>query len=342
MQSSSIVEHLTSAVETEDPRGLYSRHDCENGKRCKKHYCWKFVAVATGKLFDVDSFFTNDFYRGCLIRKAEYGRSEIHIAARHGQNEMIGKLIERGVPVDLQDDFGMTALMLSLYDRQFHTAEFLLDAGANLNSQDYQGATALHIVAEHNLVEAAQLLFDYGKRERFLSVNAFDSHFQTPFDRAFLVNNHRMAQMLVENGAVAGVHSRAKLLEPFLHDDALAFVWDQSPLRRLISKIGRLAETEQERRQKEFLIEVLLSLLTTRSVFRETLVDEASLLIGEARMVDPESFLASRLKTWFFGLLDEFRAKDAKDRELLDNCEAEEVPNWNLDNLREATVLSAL
>jgi ankyrin repeat protein len=97
--------------------------------------------------------------------------------------------------VHLRDTRGETALFLAIE----HGPEFvslLLDAGADVNSQNQAGETPLHQAAEDYDGEVAQLLIDYGA-----DVDASDHYGLTPLHAAAVHGAYEVVEVLVRNGA---------------------------------------------------------------------------------------------------------------------------------------------
>ncbi|CAB4135840.1 ANK domain containing protein [uncultured Caudovirales phage] len=79
----------------------------------------------------------------------------------------IKKAIKEGADVNIQDDYGWTALMQASKRGYFEIAELLLEAGADRNIKDKWGITAL-MIAIHRQKKIAKLLLDasdYAKKD---------------------------------------------------------------------------------------------------------------------------------------------------------------------------------
>lgn len=90
-------------------------------------------------------------------------RTALHIAvSTSGWGEPIAvELIERKANLDLQDSDGQTALHIVSKCGNFDLAELLLFKGANADIQDNQGKTALHLASEGNVEEIVGLLIQF-------------------------------------------------------------------------------------------------------------------------------------------------------------------------------------
>jgi ankyrin repeat protein len=88
--------------------------------------------------------------------------SELRIAARDGQGEVIYDLLTQGVPVDATDGIGWTALMLAAKHCRKLAAQLLLDAGANVNQRNESGNTPLVYAVKSGCTEIVELLLERG------------------------------------------------------------------------------------------------------------------------------------------------------------------------------------
>ena len=68
------------------------------------------------------------------------------------------RLLGEGVPIDIVDGYGSTALGTGASKNQTDVIRELLQRGAEVNKQDRIGSTALHWSARNNSTDAIQLL----------------------------------------------------------------------------------------------------------------------------------------------------------------------------------------
>ena len=93
-----------------------------------------------------------------------------------------------------------TGLMLAVMNKHNSIVKLLLEQPTvDLNLTDHQGYTALHYAANHNNVEAVQLLL---ADSRFHSVNLKDSHGKTPVMNAIFYKKNGALRELVANPSV--------------------------------------------------------------------------------------------------------------------------------------------
>ncbi len=73
----------------------------------------------------------------------EFGRSDLHYAARDGDLERIQQLIQVGSDINLHDQGGWTPLHFAAQACSAEIAESLLNSGAKVDPQDSYGNTPL-------------------------------------------------------------------------------------------------------------------------------------------------------------------------------------------------------
>jgi ankyrin repeat protein len=69
---------------------------------------------------------------------------DIFSFARHGRIEEIEKLLHKGVPVDVRDQYGNTLLITACQNGNKRVAKAVLRRGADINSRNFKGNTPLH------------------------------------------------------------------------------------------------------------------------------------------------------------------------------------------------------
>ena len=84
-------------------------------------------------------------------------------AARHGFENLVLELLERGFDIDApHDPYGHSPLEEAAASGHLDIVRILLDKGANVNPRHKMGGPALHYAAYNGLVEVARLLLDRG------------------------------------------------------------------------------------------------------------------------------------------------------------------------------------
>ena len=89
----------------------------------------------------------------------------LHYAAQYRSRNTLPIVLARGqIPIDSQDDAGVTALMRAAKNSDTDTVEVLLEHGASLDVRDEEGRIALHYAAERANVRNIELLGAEGNR----------------------------------------------------------------------------------------------------------------------------------------------------------------------------------
>ncbi len=105
----------------------------------------------------------------CLPEDADLGFQHLDInkrlldAAMHGNHEVIEALLNKGADINTISEMGYTPLMWSVMkDYYIDASRLLVEAGTNLNIQNYKGDTALLIALKESSENTAELLIDKG------------------------------------------------------------------------------------------------------------------------------------------------------------------------------------
>ena len=121
----------------------------------------------------------------------------IHLAAARGNIEAVKQHLAAGADVNaIDDDWGMTPLILAADDAHIKVAELLIANGADLNSKSRSvSMTSLHAAACDNQKEITALLIVKGA-----DINAKDSNGKTPLNYAEEEKNTDLATLLRKHG----------------------------------------------------------------------------------------------------------------------------------------------
>jgi ankyrin repeat protein len=121
----------------------------------------------------------------------EFGRSDLHYAARDADCELARKLIGKGADVNLADKNGWTALHFAAQAQSAEVAALLLDAGAQVDPKDFHGNTPLFkaVFNSKGSGDTIKLL-----RARGANPLVENKHGQTPVGLARLIANYNLKQ----------------------------------------------------------------------------------------------------------------------------------------------------
>lgn len=130
-------------------------------------------------------------------------------AARHGEADRVGMLLEQGADVRAHNAKGETALHAIFSRRNWRLdlglIMLLLQEGADLNVKDDRGWTPLHAAAERGRREAVEFLLDKGA-----DMKATDRAGQTPLHLAAKMANDKVIKLLVARGADPGFKDKSR------------------------------------------------------------------------------------------------------------------------------------
>ena len=113
-------------------------------------------------------------------------------ASYAGDEEVVRDILAGGIDKNIRDDFGDTALHLSIYQKNITIVRLLLDNGFDPNAiATVNGNTPLHNAVSSNNVAAARLLIQYGANKNIKALNG-----QTPLDKARKEEKMDMVRLL--------------------------------------------------------------------------------------------------------------------------------------------------
>lgn len=93
----------------------------------------------------------------------KYDRYFWFLVAKKGYIEIINDYLEKGIDVNLQDDWGNTSLMVATSWSNIETVKFLLKAGADLSIKNCYSKTAFDIAIDFTV-------FDISKSHQYLEI----------------------------------------------------------------------------------------------------------------------------------------------------------------------------
>ena len=113
-------------------------------------------------------------------------------AAFNGDVSEVKEMLDVGVPVDSEDEFGRTALQYAAYRNETDVTELLLSRGADVNKRsDRYHSTALHHAVFSINTDVIKVLLKHGA-----STNIKDGRGRTPIDYARGQNNEAAVRLL--------------------------------------------------------------------------------------------------------------------------------------------------
>ena len=108
-----------------------------------------------------------------------------------GRSEVVGRLIQRGADINLQDRNGKSPLMVAVLMNHRESVNLLLAAGADVDRQDRAGATALFYAADAGLFELAELLVKGGANSQLANLSGL-----TPVEAAAAKSFPKIVRLL--------------------------------------------------------------------------------------------------------------------------------------------------
>ena len=114
--------------------------------------------------------------------------------------DKLKEIIKAGADVNTKDECGCTALSYIAARGNADIAEFLLNAGANVNSADIFGRTPLHEAVLHGRTETAYVLIEHGA-----DVNARENNGCSVLEFSVWHGNTDCIKILLSKGADADI-----------------------------------------------------------------------------------------------------------------------------------------
>ncbi len=141
---------------------------------------------------------SQEFERQSGVTPFEWGKGTraIHFAARKGDVSKIDAEIQKGVSVDLKNDYDETPLFFAAEQKQLAVCKRLISLGANVNQQMNSKWTALHIASDYGFLEIVKLL-----AESEVDVNLRNMDGKTALTLAKEKNNSLVVDYLQSHGA---------------------------------------------------------------------------------------------------------------------------------------------
>ena len=195
----------------------------------------------------------------CLLAIDRKGRTLLHVASESGRTDIMHYLISSGVVnLNAQDEDGSTALHLAVDSKHTGTVDLLLKCGAismiknrdndpplhialrspaliditstfakypiSLTVRGHHNYTLLHVIAEHDNLEALEVLHSAAisrhqdSEQNFSLLHAVDDHGMTPIHLAARKGSHRVLDFMISESIQHGALTPKEVLE-FLNED---------------------------------------------------------------------------------------------------------------------------
>ena len=121
----------------------------------------------------------------------------LHELLSNGDLKEIEKFLYK-YGINSVDRDGRTLLMTAVTERKNEIVKLIIEAGGDVNAQDYQGLSALHFAAFCDNDTAARMLLDAGA-----DINGKDEQGNTPMWRLVMKNgkNSKCYNVFLEKGA---------------------------------------------------------------------------------------------------------------------------------------------
>ena len=104
------------------------------------HNYWNDVAADSKYQQDEEEEVTMGIMEGVSEQDVE----DIFSYARHGRCTDLERLLDRGIPLNVRDEYGNTLLTIACQNGNKKVAKLVLRRGADINSRNHKGNTPLH------------------------------------------------------------------------------------------------------------------------------------------------------------------------------------------------------
>jgi ankyrin repeat protein len=161
------------------------------------YYRTPAVAALAGRHFQLAQML---YRNGCSVDpRGDMKMSPLHSAADYGDLEMVEVLLNCGVDVNAQTEYGSTVLLYALWEQagpptNLGVVRSLLDHGADPNVGNKSGTTPLHQASQSGTIEIVRLLVEHST-----SVEAKDGNGKTPLDIASGEQREEIVKLLLEH-----------------------------------------------------------------------------------------------------------------------------------------------
>ncbi|BFZ25392.1 hypothetical protein BsWGS_28431 [Bradybaena similaris] len=140
--------------------------------------------------------------KSCPVMVNSSGDSALHVAAKHGRDELINKIVNVHADINMRNFREQTPLYVAIQAGRFTTAAILITMGADLSGTDSNSVSLLHMAAASGSSDVIELLLARG-----MDPNLEDSFQNTPLHVA---------------ASKGGLYVQEHIAVPGLYDDAVA------------------------------------------------------------------------------------------------------------------------
>jgi ankyrin repeat protein len=172
------------------------------------HYVTPLVAALAGRHFQTAKHLHDN---GAHVNvRGESGRSPLHSAATYGDLEVVQVLLDYKADASAQNEYNWAPIhdvssgdyfqdrVPNISVLQADVARLLLERGADLNAQIYDGSTPLHLAAKYGRVDVVRVLLEHDAK-----LGAEDNKGGTPLHAAARRGTAEVVRVLLEHGANA-------------------------------------------------------------------------------------------------------------------------------------------
>jgi uncharacterized protein len=124
--------------------------------------------------------------------------NEFFSAVNKGDIELVSRLLDSGIDVNIQEKHGRTPLMDAVINKNEELVKILVQRGANVNLQDARGLSALHFASQNYQLEIIRVLIINN-----VEIDIQDINGNTPLSDAVFNSKGKgeVISLLIENGA---------------------------------------------------------------------------------------------------------------------------------------------
>ena len=133
----------------------------------------------------------------------KFGNNLLHESARHGYVSVLKCLLELGLDINCgcRHDRNITPLQIACCESNIEAVRFLLENGADINTDSHRHNTILYTVANGN-IETLKVLLEYG-----IDINSSSFNGCTPLYMAAFYGRMDMVKFMLEYGVDPHVES---------------------------------------------------------------------------------------------------------------------------------------